>query len=140
MLGFLEAGGSFKAGDYCQSDLVSMEAASRAACSCQPEACWNLNPRWAPRQLSRRRGDLGALLESFPAYYLLQEFHLDGKVSELLSPNLHFPPNLHGNAAFNIPLGNLFFEVPAKYWGTPVVYVAFLTVPGGLIDENRRNI
>lgn len=56
---------------------------------------------------------------------------LDGKVSELLSPNLHFPPNLHGNAAFNITLGNLFFEVPAKYWGTPVVYVAFLTAPGG---------
>lgn len=79
MLSFLETGGSFKAGAYCQSDLVSMEAASRAACSCQPEAWWSLSPQQAPRQLSRRREDLGALLEFSPAYYLLQEFNFKGK-------------------------------------------------------------
>lgn len=41
---FLEAGGSFKARACCQSDLVSMEAASGAACCCQPEAWWSLRP------------------------------------------------------------------------------------------------
>lgn len=43
--GFLQAGGSFKARPcYCQPDLVSMEAASGAACSCQPGAQWSLGP------------------------------------------------------------------------------------------------
>lgn len=46
--GFLEAGGSFKAGAYCQSDLVSMEAASGAACSRQPEAWGSLSPWQTP--------------------------------------------------------------------------------------------
>lgn len=42
--GFLEAGGSFKAGPcYCQPDLISMEAASGAACSYQPGAQWSLS-------------------------------------------------------------------------------------------------
>lgn len=49
--GFLEAGGSFKAGPcYCQPDLVSMEAASGAACSYQPGS-WEGGPN-APWSLS----------------------------------------------------------------------------------------
>lgn len=58
-LGFLEAGGSFKAGACCQSDLVSMEAASRAACSCQPGAWWSLSPQQASRQLPLEEGTPG---------------------------------------------------------------------------------
>lgn len=51
--GFLEAGGSFKAGACCQSDFVSMEAASGPACSCQPEA-W-----WSPDRLPELASSLG---------------------------------------------------------------------------------
>lgn len=53
MPGFLEAGGSFKAGACCQSDFVSMEAASGPACSCQPEA-W-----WSPDRLPELASSLG---------------------------------------------------------------------------------
>lgn len=59
VLGFLEAGGSFKAGACCQSDLVSMEAASRAACSCQLGAWRSLSPQQASGQLPLEEGSPG---------------------------------------------------------------------------------
>lgn len=79
MLGFLEAGGSFKAGDYCQSDLFPWKQPAGQLVPVNLRPAGASTPGGLLANSLEGGRNLGALLESLPAYCLLREFSEKGK-------------------------------------------------------------